>query len=323
MTHRCLSFPFAQSLLDADSWEKLAGKRGPYRVLRFHFVADEHVVPGPPRMGERLSVHYAQDAEAVELVHSIEVELATLNFEESLRESVLTREVIEDISDCLNASVSGPGKLASISAESRVAIRERLTRSTKTSSRLQQSVTERKRFKFDVKYLLSASSKVSQVNVAMYEEHAVDVYLVWLDYLDVEYGKSMIGLRKKRVKSPAFDVGRRARSNELELQLPIGSFRYWKPLPHSSWMVRESDYQSQVEDSTEIDQLPIANPKLHERKNFARVPSLYQLSNVAFPLKWIDRKGEWTREQLMAIEHDEARNSIWWFQNGPGRLQKL
>jgi hypothetical protein len=36
-------------------------------------------------------------------------------------------------------------------------------------------------------------------------------------------------------------------------------------------------------------------------------------------LKWVKRTGEWTEEELMAIEEDEARNSAWWFHNGPGR----
>ena len=31
-------------------------------------------------------------------------------------------------------------------------------------------------------------------------------------------------------------------------------------------------------------------------------PTLYTLSNIAFPLRWVDRKGHWTREELEKIE---------------------
>jgi hypothetical protein len=48
-------------------------------------------------------------------------------------------------------------------------------------------------------------------------------------------------------------------------------------------------------------------------------PTLYTLSNIAFPLRWIDRKGPWTREELEKIEWEEAEGSAWWYQYGPGR----
>jgi hypothetical protein len=48
-------------------------------------------------------------------------------------------------------------------------------------------------------------------------------------------------------------------------------------------------------------------------------PTLYTLSNLAFPLRWIDRKGPWTREELEQIEWEEAEGSAWWYQHGPGR----
>jgi len=49
---------------------------------------------------------------------------------------------------------------------------------------------------------------------------------------------------------------------------------------------------------------------------------LYTLSNFAFPLHWVDRKGPWTREELEQSELTEAEGSAWWYQHGPGRKQK-
>lgn len=318
MARRCVSFPFAQSLTKPGTWDQVETKRGLYRVLRFHFLFDEHLVQGPPRMGERLGVHYAVDAESVELINSINVELATVDFEDSFRESVLTNEMIEEVSDAIKLTIS-PWKVGSISGETRNSIKDRVLKSVRASSKLEHSVTETRRYNFEVKYRITDGNKVNKANVAMYEEHAVDVYLVWVDFLDVDYGKSMLGMRKKRIKKPAFDSSQKRHANEAELNLPVGSFRYWQPLPFSSVMVPESEYRSEVEDSSQISRAEISQPKLHERRDYDRVPSLYQLSNVAFPLRWIDRETELSREELLALEFEEARDSIWWFQDGPGR----
>lgn len=50
------------------------------------------------------------------------------------------------------------------------------------------------------------------------------------------------------------------------------------------------------------------------------IPSLYQLANVAFPVKWINLKNlNSTKEELMKIELGEAEQTAWWFTHGPGR----
>ena len=51
-------------------------------------------------------------------------------------------------------------------------------------------------------------------------------------------------------------------------------------------------------------------------------PTLYTLSNIAFPLRWIDRKGDWTADDLKRMELDEAEGTAWWFQHGPGSLKR-
>ena len=51
-------------------------------------------------------------------------------------------------------------------------------------------------------------------------------------------------------------------------------------------------------------------------------PTLYSLSNIAFPLRWIDRQGLWTKAELEAIEMKDAEGSGWWFQYGPQEAQR-
>lgn len=322
MATRYVAMPFESKLAHESGWDRLDPKTERFRTLRFHLVFDEHAVKGKNIcMGDRLSAHYAEDAQ-VDLVRSIEVDMTVVRLEESVRQAVFTSELLDEVSASLDL---GLGKWSPIDARASVrdTITQRVTDSVATISRIEHTVTESVRQTFEVKYNFQFQPGMSVVNVAMYERRAVDVYLVWMDFLDVYYERTLARLRKKRVKNPPFTQGRLAAQNEVELKVPLGSFEYWKLLPESSYMIREENYKNQVKDPSDVRRVDIGKPRLFESKGLRKdVVSLYQLANAAFPLKWVDRKTEWTREELRAIELREAENSVWWFQNGPGLAER-
>jgi hypothetical protein len=51
-------------------------------------------------------------------------------------------------------------------------------------------------------------------------------------------------------------------------------------------------------------------------------PTLETLSNIAFPYRWIDRKSDWTIEELKTIEINEAGGSGWWLRHKPYSIYK-
>ena len=98
--------------------------------------------------------------------------------------------------------------------------------------------------------------------------------------------------------------------------------KYWDLLPKSSLIYSDSHYQREKDKVKNPDKvkLEVLDKSIHlSLPSHPERPTLYTLSNIAFPLRWIDRKGDWTIDELKQIELDDAEGSAWWFQHGPGR----
>jgi hypothetical protein len=308
-----LSVPAAVKLTNESTWSRRENGKGSYRMMRFHYVLDEHGLTGKPKMGGILGMHANDQGTAVQLHLSHEVEITTLRFEQTIREHLVNEEVVSDVNQKIGTALSLPEGMFKASAELASGIKETIAESVKTATTLQHSFTEVRREKFDVTYEMDGQAARRQVEVAMYERRTVDVYLVYIDFLEVNYKRSAMGLRKKRIKNPAFlDNTGTLRPNEIRLHDPIGAYNYWRLVPRTSWMIPENRYRNQVGDHTEVTRTEIGKPRLYERKNFPRVPSLYQISNAAFPLKWAKRQGDcWTDEELLELEQEEELISNW------------
>jgi hypothetical protein len=106
--------------------------------------------------------------------------------------------------------------------------------------------------------------------------------------------------------------------------MPLLRLSYWMLEAESSLLYTETEYQSlpkvahpdRVTFEALDEALRLRMPTREQQ------PTLYTLSNIAFPLRWIDRKGPWTREELEQIEWEEAEGSAWWYQYGPGSNRK-
>ena len=256
MSARYVVMPFEVKLSQEAGWDRPDPNREKFRTLRFHLMFDDHPVRGKRTcMGDRLSAHYAEDAQ-VDLVRSIEVDMSVVRLEESVRQAVFTNELLDEVSNSLSLGLGKGGILESKAAIKQM-VTEKISGSVSELSRIEHTVTESVRQTFEVKYNFTFQPGMSVVNVAMYERRAVDVYVVWVDFLDVHYERTTARLRKKRVKTPAFVEGRTAAQNEVELGMAIGSFEYWKILPESPVMVREENYKNQVKDPGEVRRVEI------------------------------------------------------------------
>jgi hypothetical protein len=91
-------------------------------------------------------------------------------------------------------------------------------------------------------------------------------------------------------------------------------------LEQSSKLVYEEDYQIQVKDPDEIT-IALFERRVPRAVNFPNVPTLYQITRATFPKKWKNRRDrDWTEEELMQIEYEEAKDTPWWYRHGPGRI---
>jgi hypothetical protein len=173
-----------------------------------------------------------------------------------------------------------------------------------------------------VRQRIKPGSQELQYAVAGYRRYVQDVFLHYIDYLFVEYRPTAFGLRRKKQNLPR-PVGT-AHINLIPIHMPLFRMRYWKLEAESSLIFTESEFQNLTKaahlDRATFEELhtPIFLPMPAREEP----PTLYTLSNIAFPLRWIDRKGPWTREELEKIELEEAQSSAWWFQYGPGRKDR-
>jgi hypothetical protein len=145
-----------------------------------------------------------------------------------------------------------------------------------------------------------------------------------IDFLNVEYKRSWGGFRKKLCKSPFPPKSCHSikdHPNIIRIGVPVAEFQYWELLPNSSVLIKDSDYVQEVEDDAEISVYPPRDGLINRPYWYPNsYPTLYQLSNVAFPFKWVNKRSkEFTKEELMKIELGEAEGTGWWYQHGPGR----
>jgi hypothetical protein len=187
------------------------------------------------------------------------------------------------------------------------------------SIRSSGTVSRRERKSFTVRQTIKAGAQELQYAVTGYRRYHQDVYLHYIDYLFVEYRKTAFGLRKKKRNLPR-PVGT-AHINVIPVHIPLFRMFYWKLEDEGSLVYTETEHQT-LQKVAHPDRVTFE--ALHEPIRLPmpvreETPTLYTLSNIAFPLRWIDRKGPWTREELEQIEMEEAQGSAWWYQYGPGK----
>lgn len=306
-----MSVPHAIAATRPDVWGRDRGGRR-YYLGRFHLAFCESSV-GDTKMGQKIAVHRAEDAQ-VETIWSMEATVTTVNFTESIREAVVSDEMAHELAATIS-SMLGVGGIAAgrISSEARATVRRSLRKTFTARDTLQNTVTKSERQTFTVKNTRNfRETPGTYVTVLPFQLMQVDAYAVWFDYLDVRYRRYPFDIRRKRLKNPPIIDGFR-RANEWELREPLGSFFYWRLVPSDAFQVRESKYVLEVPDATVVRREDIQCPRNFRKENYPRVPSLYQVSNVAFPLKWIPRGDDPTESELLATEEDERREGAWWY----------
>jgi hypothetical protein len=309
-----LTVPFAEDLTKEAGWLQL--DRYLYFIARLHLHIEQHQTQ-EFGVGDILRTFRTTPHAETEIARVFEEEVTTVDLGETTRSAALSNE----LSHQLSASLAGAARSPFYEASANIgASLERVIRaSTEESIRNSHSVSRQERRSFTITQTVKAGAQEYQVAVAGYRKYQRDVFLHYIDYLFVEYQTTTFGLRKKKRNLPR-PVGS-AHVNLIPMHIPMFRLTYWNLEAESSLLFTETEYQAlpkiahpdrvTFEALEETVRLPM--PAREE------LPTLYTLSNIAFPLKWIDRKGPWTREELEQIEMKEAQGSAWWYQYGPGR----
>jgi hypothetical protein len=309
-----LTVPFPEDLTKEAGWTQL--DRYLYFIARFHL----HIEQNQTRefaLGDILRTYRTTPHSETEVVKVFEEEVTTVDLRETTRSATLSNDMTRKISAAITGGAKSP--LYEVSANIGAALEQTVRSSLAESIRSSETVSRRERRSFTVTQTVKPGAQELQYAVAGYRRYSQDVFLHYIDYLFVEYRTTSFGLRKKKRNLPR-PVGT-AHINVIPIHIPLFRLFYWRLESESSLLYTETEYQSlpKVSHLDRVTFEPLDEAIRLPMPSREETPTLYTLSNIAFPLRWIDRKGPWMREELEKIEMEEAQGSAWWYQYGPGR----
>lgn len=320
MSTHMLEIPFAVDLTHENAWLQNDGEKYIYFVARLHLLVESSQYSNQTYPGEILAVYQTTPKSTTKATTTVERELSYANIDETVCSQLMSETLATGVTSEILALASAP--LYSLSGKVGASIERTLQTALNVEHKVSKAVTysQMRRFEIQNQIFQEADEKIHAV--ACYRHMRQDVFLRYIDYLFVKYEASFFGLRKKKRNLPR-PVGR-YHVNRILINIPLFSMLNWELLSESSVLMTSSDYQ-QSESIVNPDEIEIIalDRRIHlPLPHHPERPTLYTLSNIAFPRRWIDRKGEWTREELAKIEMEDSEGSYWWFQYGPGRDKK-
>ena len=309
-----LTLPFAEELTKEAGWTQL--HRYLYFIARFHL----HIEQQQTRdfaVGDILRTYRTTPYAETEVEKVFEEEVTAVDLKETTRSAALSNDLTQKVAATIAGATKSPFYEASANLEA--ALEQTIRLSIAESIRSSETVSRREKKSFTVTQTVKAGAQEPQYAVAGYRKYRRDVYLHYIDYLFVEYRRTAFGLRRKKSNLPR-PVGT-AHLNLIPMHIPLFRMSYWSLEAESSLLYTQTEYENLTKvthpDRVTFEELyePLRLPMPAREQQ----PTLYTLSNITFPLRWIDRKGPWTREELEQIEMEEAEGSAWWYQYGPGR----
>ena len=312
-----LTIPFAEELTREAGWIHL--DRYLYFIARFHLHIEQRQT-GELGFGDILRTYRTTPHSETEVVKVFEEEVTTVDLQETTRSAALSN----DLTQRVTATIAGAAKSPFYEASSSLgaALEQTIRSSIAESVRSSDSVSRRERKSFTVTQTVRSGAQELQLAVASYRKFNRDVFLHYIDFLFVDYRTTTFGLRKKKWNMPR-PVGT-AHVNLIPMHIPLFRLSYWTLEAESSLVYTETEYQNlpKVQHPDRVSFEELNDPIRLRMPAREEQPTLYTLSNIAFPLRWIDRKGPWTREELERLEMEEAEGSAWWYQYGPGRKKR-
>ena len=309
-----LSIPFPEDLTKEAGWTQL--DRYLYFISRFHLHIEQSQT-SELGFGDILRTYRTTQFSDTEMVKSFEEEFTVVDLKETTRSATLSNDLTQKITATIAGAAKSP--FYEVSSNIGASLEQTVRSSLGESLRSSDTVSRREKRTFTISQRIKTGAGELQHAVAGYRKYSQSVYLHYIDYLFVEYKPTTFGLRKKKRNLPRPIEGTHV--NRIPINLPLFKLLYWDLEEESSLLYTESELarlprvthpdRVTFEDLRETVTLPLPS--------HPEPPTQYTLSNIAFPLRWVDRKGPWTREELEKIELEEADGSAWWYQYGPGR----
>lgn len=310
-----ISVPYSIPLTKESAWNCIDSKKTNFFIARLHFYLRERIVEDLTKMGPPLSVFTFPKGVEYKKLTSMEIEHEQIEYIGSIEKSITESEYVQKFaSNLLNVTIKSP--FMKVDSSTKLDFTDTFRENFSKEVMINKSIKKKIITKVEDSFTFNENYNDKTYLVPEYQKRAFDIWLGYVDYLYVIYATSHFGLRKKRRKYPPYSVSNRT-LNILKLNNPMGTINFWKKISGYSYY-SESEYKLEVPDTNTFILASPENKSKHAI-SFPKLPSLYQVSNITFPLKWIKRIGNWTEKELMEIEEEEARDSVWWYMYGPGK----
>jgi len=313
--------PFFKALTDYSNWNQIDDEQAiKYHVARAMFKMIISHMPGPSKLGRKIEPFGSPASQ--ERVRTIEVETEKFNesktIEKSIIESLAMGKILSEFT-----TKFGDGKIFNIGGKVTAELSNSLKENFHSEFQITNTQRERTLIRYEFRDTVNKEDMDRLCGAEVYQRCRADLYLLRIDFLNIEYKKKYFGLRKKIHKCPFPKATNTidGHPNIIRIGTPIAELQFWQLLPGASVVVKDTDYIQEVENDSDIEVKP-PRSELIDRPYWRpkKYPSLYQLSCVAFPNKYINKPHEqYTRDELMDIELGEAEESVWWYLHGPGR----
>lgn len=303
-----ISVPFSVALTDESSWRSLDDRRTSFAVVRFHFRLDDRILESRSHaVGDAIGIYQKPKGMTMKHVKSDTISIEQVVATKSIENHLVQNEVLTEIASELlgNAGISA---LLGLKTGFKSKISEKLSSTFSVGTEIATSEKVTRTETLTVENTFPSEIDETIVSVPVYKRRTIDISLAYIDYLEVDYRRSPLGLRKKAKRFPVV-VDFQNHPNRIPLGVPIATAYYWQLLPNSSKFIYEREHNVDVSDPLQI---MICEPRSRSLTHFTYrkdIPTLYKIARAAFPTKWILRKSikqDWTEEQLNAIEHEEV-----------------
>lgn len=168
-----------------------------------------------------------------------------------------------------------------------------------------------------VKYTLAAEGLSRRAfQAAPYIQVTYDAYVVHADFLQVTYAPKSLHIRRERIKTPPLDEkGGRTHQNFKLLNVPLGRFTVYEKIGSQDMsFVLPEVFERRAIDPSQVTRTEIPKPRRFEVMDCGRTPTLYQVANAAFPLKFEQRKALTEEAELFNYPESEVQETAWFWE---------
>jgi hypothetical protein len=273
---RSLSIPLVYDIADGSNWE-MDDRRQEFFLVRFNCVVKE--VSGKPRERYESLASVAKGRNQLASdVTQLKARIEDVDENSLVRDTFFSPIVAATVGDML----MGAGATGELGIEGRrVAlrkVRDFLVESTRSLAEVIDPPTRESSRTFDL-----TEGEASSEDAAVYlrfEQRHLNVYLEYVDFLRVRYHLYWGQTRWRREKWPIRELN--GTVNELRMKgQPLGTLSYY--VPAGLHLDRPSD-PNLIGSARSATLAPLRGRTSAGRRLYEDAPTLYALSNVAFPV---------------------------------------